>query len=74
MKYEQILQESESFLFGDGQRYETREEALKATENAMQKVKAELAMQRMYDKAETEIIELRHGYKIAIVLSIPKFV
>ena len=74
MKYEQILQESESFLFGDGQRYETREEALKATENAMQKVKAELAMQRMYDKAETEIIELRRGYKIAIVLNIPKFV
>ena len=74
MKYEQILQESETFLFGEGQRYETREDALKAVNNLLQKVKTEIAMQKMFEKAETEIIELKHGFKIAVVLNIPKFV
>ena len=74
MEYEQILQESDPFLFGEGQRYATREEALKATNDVLQKVKTDIAMQKMYEKAETEIIELQHGYKIAVVLNIPKFV
>lgn len=74
MDSEQILQESSTILFGEGQRYETREEALEETKKQLQQVQTELAMQRMFDKAETEIIEMQHGFKIAVILNIPKFV
>lgn len=74
MNSEQILQESDPILFGEGQRYESREEALEATKKQLQQVQTELALQRMFEKAETEIIELQHGYKIAVILNIPRFV
>ena len=74
MESEQILQESKPYIFGEGGQYVTREDALEALQRDLQRVNTQLAMQRMFDKAETDVIEFKNGYKIAVILRIPRFV
>lgn len=74
MNSKQILQESKIYLFGEGEEYATREDARKAVEKKLQSVQTELAMQRMYDKAQTDIVEGENGFRIAVILNIPQFV
>lgn len=53
---------------------ESKPDLLERVKKEVQKIHTELAMQRLYDKAKTEIIELECGYQIAVIIKIPKFV
>lgn len=71
MNSENILQTSQIYKC---MKDESKEALLERVKKEVQKIHTELAMQRMYDKSETEIIELECGYQIAVIIHVPKFV
>ena len=69
MKYSQVLQTSQIFPCTD----ENREEVLEQVNKELIKVKTEVALQYMYDKVEAEIVKLKAGYQITLIINIPEF-
>lgn len=72
MDYEKITQKSRIYKYGDGEEFLSKEEAKQLIEKEFQKVKTELALMKMHDKAIVKINEAFNGFQIVVELRIPK--
>ena len=71
MKVDVIVQNSRIYKY-EGE--EEKQKVLDTVNKEVIRVKTDLAMQHLYDKAEVEVIEVEGGFQIQITLRIPKLV
>lgn len=71
MKYDQIIQESRIYKYGEKEEFKTREDALIKAKNKENDAKTEIALIKLWDLSQTEIVEENEAFKVVIKIKIP---
>ena len=67
-----MKQTSRAYEYGQGKEFFTRQEALQQVEKVEQNLITQLAVHRLYDKTEVEIIEVENAFQIVATTKLPK--
>lgn len=70
MKYNQIVEER-LYEYGEGKELKTREEAYEKAKMVKKNVKTELALIKLWEFSNVEIIKVNNAFKVVITISIP---
>ena len=72
MNYKRMEQCSKIYKYGRDEEFETKKEANDAIEKLKQQIITELALEKLYDKSDVEIVEVENGFKLNVEIKIPQ--
>lgn len=71
MKYKQICQCSRPYQYGEGKEFTTKKEAFDKVTKLEQEIKKDLALNKLYDISEVNVISCENAFQIIVNFNIP---
>lgn len=70
MDYKRIKQCSRAYKYGRNEEFETKQEAMEAIEKLKQEIITKLALEKIYDKSEIQIVEVENAVQLVVEIKI----
>ena len=72
MEYEQVVQCSRAYKYGENEEFKTREEAEEAIQKLRQKIVTTLALKKIYELSEVKLHDVNNAMLLVVVTKVPK--